>query len=264
MSATRLRVNVIVVGMIFLVGVGVLLPFIVRVKMAAAKTSCGNNLKQLGLAESNYFDTFGFHVEGTFPNAALAPEDRMSWCFALLPFIECDPTFNKTKRDKAWNDPENELLMVRWKVFVCPSRPDEQTTQTTSYLGLAGLGEDAATLPTNDPRSGLFGYERKVRLEEIKDGTANTISILESCTGGPWAQGGPGSVRGLVVSQRPYVGETQPFGSWRIQTRWPMKPPFVAVQAVLADGSVRSFSSDTSPAVLEAFATINGKDRAVE
>jgi Protein of unknown function (DUF1559) len=168
------------------------------------------------------------------------------------------PDAEKTSINPTWS------INVRWKVFICPSRPDEQTTQTTSYLGLAGLGEDAATLPTNDPRSGLFGYERKVRLEEIKDGTSNTISILESCTGGPWAQGGPGSVRGLVVNQRPYIGEKQPFGSWHSEHSDYSFTTKKISQAVLGDGSIRTFSPSTASEVLEAFATINGKDRAVE
>jgi Protein of unknown function (DUF1559) len=119
MNVTRSRVNVIVVGVLLLLGAGLVLPSIIRVKMEAAKMSCGNNLKQLEFAGHNYEQTMTHRVEGTFPNPALAPEDRMSWCFALLPFIECDPTYRTTKRDKAWNDPENELLcLTRCRLMV--------------------------------------------------------------------------------------------------------------------------------------------------
>jgi hypothetical protein len=264
MNVTRRRVNVIVVVVILLVAAGLLLPAVKKVHMAAEKMKCQNNLKQLGMAIFNFEDSNGYRVQGTFPNAELMPEDRMSWCVALLPFIDADPTHGMTKKDKAWNDPANELLKMRWSTFVCPARPDYMTSQQTSYLGMAGLGEDAATLTTNDPRSGLFGYDRKVRKEDIKDGTANTISLLESRTGGPWAQGGPGSVRGLVTSQQPYFGELQPFGSWIVKSRWPTHPPEMTTQALMGDGSVRYFARETSPELLEALATINGGESVKE
>jgi hypothetical protein len=65
------------------------------VRRAAARSQCANNLKQIALGLHNYADTNpgGYRAAlpaGTVPNAALRPEQRLSWVVALLPFVEQD------------------------------------------------------------------------------------------------------------------------------------------------------------------------------
>ena len=73
----------------------------------------------------------------------------------------------------------------------------------TSYVGIAGLGPNAAELPVEDPRAGVFGFDRSTPLIEITDGTATTMAVAETAeSNGPWKAGGPATVRGLDPSRR--------------------------------------------------------------
>ena len=48
----------------------------------------------------------------------------------------------------------------------------------THYVGVAGVGEDAARLPAGDARAGMFGYGRQTRQQDLLRGEANTIAVL--------------------------------------------------------------------------------------
>ena len=50
----------------------------------------------------------------------------------------------------------------------------------TPYLGVAGLGPNAADLALGDPRAGVFGHDRRTALAAIRDGASNTLLIMES------------------------------------------------------------------------------------
>jgi hypothetical protein len=59
--------------------------------------------------------------------------------------------------------------------FVCPVNPEHgepPLPHFTHYVGLTGVGADAATLPAGHPRAGLFGYDRVTRISSITDGTS--------------------------------------------------------------------------------------------
>ena len=79
----------------------------------------------------------------------------------------------------------------------------------THYVGIAGVGEEAAQLPTDHPRAGIFGYDRKVSHENIKDGLSLTMTVVETATAnGPWTAGGRATVRGLDPNDPPYLGKS--------------------------------------------------------
>jgi hypothetical protein len=112
---------------------------------------------------------------------------------------------------------------------------------------MAGVGKDAATLPNNDPKAGIFGYDRVCRIRDITDGTSNTIMITDaSRPTASYLAGGKATIRGF--SQSPYLNGPDGIGS----------PHRGVVQVVLADGSVRAISVDTDESVLEALATKAG------
>jgi len=125
---------------------------------------------------------------------------------------------------------------------------------------MAGIGPDAVTLPIGDKRAGLFGYDRKVRLQDIKDGASKTIMVMETAKElGPWAAGGPSTVRGLDPDRRPYLALDGQFGlKHRTDTFFRTTP--VGSNIGRADGSVRWFTSEVGSEVLEAAATIAGAD----
>ena len=68
------------------------------------------------------------------------------------------------------------------RYLLCPANPtcnDPLLPCVTHYVGVAGVGADAATLPLSDPRAGVFGYDRKTSLRDIKDGHSTTMLLTE-------------------------------------------------------------------------------------
>src|SRR5207253_1683731 len=125
-------------------------------------------------------------------------------------------------------------------------------------IGMAGVGTDAATLPTDSPRAGVFGYDRIVTIEDITDGTAYTILTIETfANNGPWAAGGFATVRGVDPETQPYIGIDRPFGRLHAQRSWFGTMP-TSANAAFVDGSVRNLDHSISPRTFEALATMAG------
>ena len=188
--------------------------------------------------------------------ALLPPETRLSWIASMLPYYEYFDWHSKLHFGQAWNSAENKPITSRpLDPVINPSLGLSLTDAgfpVTHYVGLAGLGADAATLEAQDPRAGVFGYQRRTPPEQIPDGASNTIALIGvSGRLGPWASGGEATVRPLTT--RPYVNGPDGFGSGQADGM------FVG----MADGSVRFITKDIDPSVLEQLATVHG-DRSRE
>src|SRR5438034_458642 len=85
-------IEVLVVIAIIAVLIGLLLPAVQKVREAAARAKCANNLKQLGLAVHNYHD-----ARNAMPPDRLAPGGFVTWAVLILPYIEQDSVY------KLWN-----------------------------------------------------------------------------------------------------------------------------------------------------------------
>jgi prepilin-type processing-associated H-X9-DG protein len=264
------------VTLFLLVVVGLAATAVNAVRHSAAVTQCRNNIKSIAIGVSNYGDIFGHYPQGTVPNAALSPDRRLSWVTVVWPnFLEGGiRTLLDTK--KAWDDPANrppyiifgnepgqagtepvgEVPLLRCPAI--PPRNDPSLPCPTHYLGVAGVGRDAAELPLSDRRAGFFGYDRKLSQSDIKDGLATTLMLVEASDGGPWSAGGPATVRGLSADG-PYLGEGGQFPSSHRGGFFPFSQP-VVTNVVFADGSVRPLTDSVSPQVLEALATVAGGD----
>jgi hypothetical protein len=241
------------------------------VRRAAARSQCANNLKQIALGLHNYGDTnpvghFAALPAGTVPNAALRPEQRLSWVVALLPYVEQDNVYRGLRLSEPW-DAEGHLPATQTplKIMHCPDWGREvppNPPYLTAYLGVGGVGPDSATLPLGDRRAGAFGHDRHTALEDFADGTSNTLLVLESARdNGPWARGGRATLRGLDPSERPYLGAGRPFGGTHFaeNTIFGRGKP-IGCNAAMADGSVRFLNESVSPETLEALATVAGGD----
>lgn len=243
-------------------------------RRAAARSQCANNLKQIALGLHSYADTYtpgesqngstrGLPA-GTVPNPGRTPEQRLSWYVAVLPFLEQDKLYRSFDRRKGWEDPANETAArTALKTLYCPDwgrEKDPDPPYLTAYLGVAGLDADAATLPAGDPRTGVFGYDRRSSFHDIKDGTSRTLLILESARdNGAWARGGAGTVRGLVPDEQPYLGSGRPFGGTHFAENFLFgRVKSIGCNAALADGSVRFLNESMAPPILEALVTIAG------
>jgi hypothetical protein len=134
---------------------------------------------------------------------------------------------------------------------LCPANPARNgpdLPSPTNYLGVAGVGEEAAEVPLSDPRAGFFGYDRRLTQADLMDGAATTLMLAEAVDGGPWTAGGKATVRGLAADGRPYLGRDGQFTSLHRRV----------TNVAFADASVRPLSSAVSPKVLEALATVAG------
>ena len=260
----RRGLNVIELWLIFC-GVALLIallaPAVMRVRAAATRMGCANNLKQLGLACHNSHDVSNHFPPGTMPNPALPPEQRLSFQIVIVPYVESDNLYSSLALKEAWDSERNISVMAQrtYKRYQCPSwlgpkGPDASFAATghlaiTNYIGVAGVGADAAARPADAPGNGIFGYDRTVKKEDVKDGLENTLLLIE--TGrevGPWIRGGPSTVRGVDVDDAPLAGTDRPFGGTHPK----------GFNVLLADASVRFTSNDISPAILAALATIAG------
>ena len=231
--------------------VALLLPAVQQAREAARRTQSKNNLKQIGLAMHNYHDIFNEFPRGTVPNDELEPDERLSWAYSILPFIEQQALHESIDGEAGWETEENsQAVLTAVPAFQNPSQPGVRTNPSAGdYVAMAGVGEDAAILENDDPRAGIFGYNRRCRFRDITDGTSNTIMITDSSEPTPsYLAGGRATIKGF--SQSPYLNGPDGIGS----------PHAGVVQVLLGDGSVRAISVNIDETTLEALATKAGAE----
>jgi hypothetical protein len=251
------------------------------VRRAAARSQCANNLKQIALAVHNYHYTTGHFPAGTVPGTALPPDQRLSLYAPLLPHLERQDVSDRLNLAEPWDAEANRRAVevtqyggqLSWHVLQCSDwvgerwfrnggrqNPSQGHDAFTNYVGVAGVGTDAATRPAGAPGVGVFGYDRTLKLEQVKDGMATTMMLIE--TGyevGPWLRGGPGTVRPVDPEAGHLTGDGLPFGGTHfLDSTVIRKQKPHGFHVVLADGSVRYTRNEVAPSVLAALATVAG------
>lgn len=209
-------IELLVVIAIIAILIGLLLPAVQKVREAAARMSCSNNLKQLGLAAMNYESAYGYFPPGwqlPIPGSGTGT-NWSNWAYAstqvaaapplpgpprftnvlveLLPFIEQDNLQKRWDYNVVTNNlgPNGSVASQVVKIFLCPSSPLSSQPQATvqgnvyglnSYGGVAGrisfrAYNGSAFQISND---GLFYINSRIKIPDITDGTSNTFMFGE-------------------------------------------------------------------------------------
>lgn len=210
-------IELLVVIAIIAILIGLLLPAVQKVRDAAARMTCQNNLKQLSLAFYNYDSSYGEYP----PSRKRTPAYTGSYPY-VLPYIEQDNLFRTYNFNIHWFDMANRsTIKTEVKTFLCPSTPrngfhsgtkaDKELGITysweaavTDYMAVGAIKEELITLGLIDPIGDVRGAMTKMlgpnkasepadkssvpyvknRVADITDGTSNTILIVEMA-GGP-------------------------------------------------------------------------------
>jgi hypothetical protein len=271
------RINLVVLLMVVLIVAGLGITGVYRVQDASNRIKCQGNLIGIGIGLHSVLDATGHFPPATVSNPKLPPEKRLSWMTQIFVYMRSG-YLSLLDKEKAWDDPENlpprrqfwsetrhamqTELYGDADVFFCPARSHTQapdSASTTDYVGITGVGATAAQLPLSEPHAGFFGYDRQIGLKDIKDGTSNTIAVVEVLDGGFWTAGGHPTVRGLAADGRPYLGEGGQFSSLHGSPN--LFSRLSGLNVLFADASVHYLTADLSPEVFEAMTTIAGRER---
>jgi prepilin-type N-terminal cleavage/methylation domain-containing protein/prepilin-type processing-associated H-X9-DG protein len=214
-------VELLVVIAIIAVLIGLLLPAVQKVREAARRATCQNNLKQIGLALHNHHDTYSkFPLGSKNDQLSRWAGPRLTFMLFLYPYLEEGATFNKFDQF-ALSTPDafNFGGFVPWcgssnslpadaptahvvPTLLCPSDGEGDPTAThyfnydpstghklgtwnrSNYLGFFGdknYGGFFPGYPQNQPA--VFGFRYGARLTDITDGASNTMAVGEYLKG---------------------------------------------------------------------------------
>jgi prepilin-type N-terminal cleavage/methylation domain-containing protein len=279
-------IELLVVIAIIAILIGLLLPAVQKVREAAARLQCQNNLKQIGLAMHNYYDSHkafpvGYYDPTPWPQLDNGP--GWGWGAFLLPYLEQDNLYRKINFNLDVGDPGNAAIRTTFlPIYFCPSDNQLLTFTVTdggsnswqvaqgSYV--ACNGNDGVDDFTTPPHTGPFVRAVKgYRIGDIPDGLSNTMfvgdrtSLLSYSTwvGGPTGAlnpflQAPGNFGAEVTLLMCHAGPTGPNTPGVFDADSTSSPHLTGVQYVFGDGSVHYLSNSIDISVWMALATRAG------
>jgi prepilin-type N-terminal cleavage/methylation domain-containing protein/prepilin-type processing-associated H-X9-DG protein len=291
-------IELLVVIAIIAILIGLLVPAVQKVREAAARTQCQNNLKQLALGMHAYHDTFKKLPPGMSPGTVNFGDQYCcwgTWMVPILPYIEQAPLF-KLYQNYGGTDPGPRygstknlpVTRTRLAIMTCPSDiPNAPRSSITSHnygvnYGNTTLYQAATTTyggVTYKFRGAPFGINVGYPLLHMTDGTSNTILMTEVIQGQGsdlrgFAWWGPAS--GIVTMAGPNTSAPDVMEAGYCVASNPANPPCTGnvgpdgeimfarsrhtggVNIALADGSGRFVSNSINLATWQALGSAQG------
>jgi prepilin-type N-terminal cleavage/methylation domain-containing protein/prepilin-type processing-associated H-X9-DG protein len=298
MSHTKRRkaftlIELLVVIAIIAVLIGLLLPAVQKVREAAARTQCSNNLKQIGLASHNFHDSYQFLPPAFIGDNSEGLNGWATWGALLLPYIEQTAQYNLWDIKYLASEQPLAAVQTQVKIYLCPSRPlavpsigdfrpegAALTDYAASFGTHAAYTNSTGALIPNLPnvavdssgRPYLTKWSSQTNFASITDGTSSTTLIGEKSIRPNSLRGknedrsvfggnrnntrrmmGISNVNGDIRPLLPPDNQNLPFANSSFGGPHPGVTNFVFV-----DGSVRSLRISTNVSVLTALVTRAG------
>ncbi|MCI0702966.1 MAG: DUF1559 domain-containing protein [Planctomycetia bacterium] len=284
-------IELLVVIAIIAILIGLLLPAVQKVREAAARLKCQNNLKQIGLAMHNYHGRVG-HFPPGFTSGAPAVNDEgtgpgWGWAAYLLPDLEQDNQARTINYNLDIADPANAAARVRTlAVFLCPSdnppaptflvsAEDGMPITTVAFANYVGMGGTFEVTGFPDTNNGVLYRNSRTRVGDIPDGTSNTLMVGERASKRSpqttWVGAVTGSANPPLVPGYDFEGpptlcltNTGEAADGRVPNNAlghvedPSSNHTQGVNFLLCDGSVRIINNSINPVTWEVLGTRNG------